>query len=662
MAKLKMKSVQIIALRQDRKRLLEHLQDSSLIQIKRTEKSPKGFNKIDMTAQTQVFERNVVLTEQSLKILNEFAPEKSGLLSSFKGSREIDPDEIGAIASNAGDVIGVCNRISELNKMRSDYAAEQVRIRTSLAQLEPWQTLDVPQSVSDTRTTAVFIGSLPQQYTDITLSEAIAGIDPELLFDFEIQYASKDMTCVVLLAPVFQKERAENTLRELGFAKPLSPSVLPPSEESEHLRQKSKELYDLDKKAKEEISSYASRREEIRDTQDYFRIRAEKYKVINELDHSRHVFVITGYVPEEDCERLERLCGRVASCYVEFNDVDPKEAPVKLKNNRFARPAQSIVTMYSAPSHDDIDPTPLVAFFFYFFFGMMFSDAGYGLLMTVVIGIVIKLFKPNEAMYNNLKLFQYCGISTMIWGLIYGSIFGDAPVALYNHFAGASLTMEELLPWPIIDQQKDALMLLIISIAFGLVHILVGMGCKFYVCWKHKDYAGALFDTGLWMLMLVGFAVLAVGIAALPVLLYVGAGMAIAAALGLVLTQGRHKKGFGKVISGVASLYDITSYISDLLSYSRLLALGLTTGVMAQVFNMLATMFGTSAFSFIPLIIIFLVGHAITIGLNALGAYVHTMRLQYVEMFGKFYDGGGKEFQPFSLNSKYIKIQEENSK
>ena len=142
----------------------------------------------------------------------------------------------------------------------------------------------------------------------------------------------------------------------------------------------------------------------------------------------------------------------------------------------------------------------------------------------------------------------------------------------------------------------------------------------------------------------------------------IGGAIAIASAVGLILTQGRHKKGFGKVIGGLASLYDITSYISDLLSYSRLLALGLTTGVMAQVFNMLGTMFGTGFMGIIFMTVIFLVGHAINIGLNALGAYVHTMRLQYVEMFSKFYEGGGEKFEPFSLKSKHIKIQEDKIK
>ena len=665
-----MKTVRIIALRQDRKRLLEHLQDSALVQIIQSDTSRKGFGRVNVSSQMQVFERNVDLTQQALKILDNASPEKAGMLASFKGRREIDPDEIGEIAAQAKGVIEACTRITELDKQCADNAAEQIRIKTQLAQLESWQKLDIPLNTGDTKSTAVFIGSLPEQYSEQTLKEALAKENPKLEFELEIQYSEAGLTNVVLFAPKSQKTMAEEALRALGFARPMSPTHKTPKIKAERLRDKSRALSESTQKAKEEIAAYAEMREQIKSTQDYFRFRADKYNVINHLDHSKHVFVIEGYVPEEDCEKLEALCTRVATCSVEFDDAGD-DAPVKLKNNKFAEPAQGILTMYASPGPADIDPTPVLAFFFYFFFGMMFSDAGYGLLMIIATGLMIKLFKPDKKMRNNLKLFQYCGVSTTLWGLVFGSIFGDAPAALYNMFTGSNVVMAHsisnmgdptpaLLPWPVIDPQKDALTLMIISIAFGLVHILVGMGCKFIVCFRQKDYAGAFFDTGLWMLMLVGFAVLAAGLITAPVLVTVGAVIAIACAVGLVLTQGRGKKGIvGKAIGGLASLYDITSYISDLLSYSRLLALGLTTGVMAQVFNMLATMMGTNVLGIVFMIVIFLIGHLINIGLNALGAYVHTMRLQYVEMFSKFYEGGGKEFTPFSLNSKYIKIQED---
>ncbi len=654
-----MKSVRIIALRQDRKRLLEHLQDSALIQIRKSEKSRDGFSRVDLSSQEQVFERNVALSEQALKILDSVSPEKSGLLSSFKGRQEVDPDEIGVIASKSKDVIAVCTRLTELDKKRSDNAAEQVRVKTQLAQLEAWQNLDIPLNTTETQSTAVFIGSFPRSYTDEQLKEELAAENPKLCFETEIQHSEQTMTCAVIVVPKSQKQMAEETLRTLSFQKPMSPTSKIPKDKEEKLRAKQERLKEENEAARAEIEACADRRGEIQVTQDYFRIRADKYHVINELDHSKHVFIIDGYADEADCDKLEQLCTRVATCCVEFGEAD-ENAPVKLKNNAFSEPAQNILTMYAAPGTVDIDPTPVLAFFFYFFFGMMFSDAGYGILMIIGTTFLIKKYKPDKRMHNNLKLFQYCGISTTLWGLVFGSIFGDAPAALYTFFTGNKITMAQMLPWPTLDPQKDALTLMLISIAFGLIHILVGMGCKFYMCLKQKDWGGAFFDTGLWMLLLIGIAVMATGFAGMPVLTTVGAAIAIACAVGLVLTQGRSKKGIvGKVVGGLASLYDITGYISDLLSYSRLLALGLTTGVMAQVFNMLGTMMGMSVAGFIFLIVILPVGHLINIGLNALGAYVHTMRLQYVEMFSKFYEGGGKEFEPFALQSKYIKIQED---
>ncbi len=655
-----MKSVRIIALKQDRKRLLEHLQDSALLEVAAAEKVEEGFERLDTSAQLRQFERNVELTENALRILAEVAPEKKGMLDSLRGRREIDPDEIGVIASNSAKIIAICQKIQALQKTRADCAAETVRIRTSLSQLQPWKKLDIPLNTGDTETTAVLIGSLPKLYDEISLSEAIAAEAPELIFDYEILYASGSMTCIVLYAPKKQKAAAAAALRSLGFSQPLNPTRRTPRAKCEQLEEQNREMTEKADAAKEELASYAQYRGAICDTQDYFTLRAEKYKVLSSLDQSKNVFVLNGFIPEEDCPKLEKLCEKIPSSVIEYEDA-PEDAPVKLKNNRFSEPAQSIVSMYSTPSREDIDPTPLLAFFFYFFFGMMFSDAGYGLLLIIGTIIAQKIFKPDHRMRSNLKLFEYCGVATVFWGLIFGSIFGDAPAMFYKLFTGNEITMKELLPWPILDTQKDALMIMILSIAFGLVHILVGMGCKFWVCLKQKRYGEAFFDTGLWMLMLIGFAVLAAGMALGGVLAKIGIAIVIFCAAGLILTQGRAKKGIvGKAVGGLASLYDITSYMSDLLSYSRLLALGLTTGVMAQVFNMLSTLLGTGVAGIVFMIVIFIVGHLITIALNALGAYVHTMRLQYVEMFSKFYEGGGKAFEPFSLNSKYFKVKNSN--
>ncbi len=654
---MKMSSVKIIALRKNRKKLLEHLQNCSLVHI-RDGDGNEGFSQTDMTSQIKHFERNAELCERALKILDNASPQKGGMLKSFKGRRIIDPDEIGAIAKNSPRILTVCNKITELQKQIADCSAEIVRVRNQMAQLVPWKNLDIPMNTPDTATTAVIIGSLPRQYDETELSTEIAEKAPGLIFEYEIVYSSPEITCIVFLSPKRERETAESVLRSMGFSGILNPTSKTPSVKYDDYK---KRLEGLKKKiddAEAAIKDFADKRDSISDTEDYFNTRIEKYSVISRLDQTDNVFVLYGYIPTEDIGRLRELCAGFEPCVVECEDSDTDETPVKLKNNSFTSPAENIVTMYSPPSHADIDPTPILAFFFYFFFGMMFSDAGYGLVMVIATTLMLKIFKPDKKMRSNIKLFQYCGIFTILWGLVFGSIFGDAPAVIYGMLTGKEITMAQLLPWPILDTQKDALMIMIMSIGFGLVHILVGMGCKFYVCIKQKQYAEAFFDTGFWMLMLVGFAVLAVGMATTPVLIYIGAGIAALCAVGLILTGGRDKKNiFAKLIGGVASLYDITSYVSDLLSYSRLLALGLTTGVMAQVFNKISAMLGTNALGMIFMVLIFIAGHLITIGLNALGSYVHTMRLQYVEMFSKFYDGGGKEFTPFSVKSNNFKTK-----
>ncbi len=656
-----MKAFTAVALRKDRKYLIEHLQDSSIAQLSCSKDTADGFKKIDCSSRQQIFERCGVNAEKALKILDDVAPEKTSLLASLSGRREIDPDEIGEIADKADDILEICNKIIALDKKQTDNAAEKVRINTAISQLTVWERLDIPLNTSETDKAAVIIGSLPAEYSDRALAEALAA-DSELAFDFEIIYASREITCLVLVVPKGQKEQAESILRSIGFSYPAVSCSGTPEAELKNYREKLETLESESEKALEEIKELADYRGDIKNVSDYFTIRADKYAAISTLDHSSHTVVFSGYIPEEDMGRLEKICSKVDPCILEFEDA-PEDAPVKLKNNKFAEPAQGIVTMYASPGVEDIDPTPVLAFFFYFFFGMMFSDAGYGLLMTVVCAWAIKKFRPERNMRNNLKLFEYCGISTFFWGLVYGSIFGNAPAVYYNHFTGKNITMADIIPWPTLDQKKDAMTILIISIAFGLIHILAGMACKFYVLWKHGDKKGAIFDVGTWMLLLTGVAVLAAGMKLGDTVKNIGIGISLFCVAMLILTQGRDKKNpIMKLLSGVISLYDITSYVSDLLSYSRLLALGLTTGVMAEVFNLLSEMLGKSVIGIIPMTLVFVLGHLITIGLNALGSYVHTMRLQYVEMFSKFYDGGGKPFEPFTLNSKYIRIKEENKK
>ena len=282
---------------------------------------------------------------------------------------------------------------------------------------------------------------------------------------------------------------------------------------------------------------------------------------------------------------------------------------------------------------------------------MMLSDAGYGLVLLIGGLCGAKFLDVGDGAKRLMRMIGICGVSTMFWGALYGSWFGDAIPTVAETFFGKSVEIPQL-----IDPLNQPMTVLILSCALGVVHLFVGMGIKAYIMIKRGDKWGALFDVGFWYMVLIGLPLL---IAPAP-WKTVGMVMAIAGGAGLGLTQGRHKpKLVGKITSGVMSLYDITGYFSDVLSYSRILALGLATGVVASVVNIMGSMTGGSIVGAILFIVIFVAGHLLNLGINALGSYVHSARLQYVEFFGKYYEGGGKKFDPLKIKTKYVKVMEE---
>ena len=655
-----MKWVRIYALRSQRKPLLEWLQRAGMLEIEAGEDPEEGFVRLVKEEEAAGFERSATAAKQALAALDEVAPDKKGLLSAFTGRREMPLEEFEGYAGRSVEIMQDCRRLLNMQKRRAECAAERARIKNALDQLEPWRELDVPFGFTGTKTAAAFIGSLPAAYTQAELAARLAET-PELLFELEILGEAREQTCLFAVCPREQAERMEQALRALGFSRPPAlggetTAARLPREDRRILMEHIKRLEEESARLLEDMRAMAGRRRDMETMVDYYTVRAEKYRVIGPLDHSRNTFMISGYSPEVDLPLLTAGVEGRFTAVVESADADPETAPVKLRNNALVRPAESVTEMYAMPLASDIDPTPVLSFFFYLFFGMMLSDAGYGLLLVLGCGYLIKKCNPEPAMRRNLQLFLYCGISTIIWGLIFGSFFGDIIPTVAKTFFGAPETFA--MP-ALIDPIEDSILLLVLSLALGMLQILAGLGCRFYMQWRSGDRWGAVFDTGFWMTALLGASILAVGMTAVPALTAVGGAVFAASLLGLVLTQGRKKKGPMKVLSGLASLYDVTGYVSDLMSYTRLMALGLTTGVLASVFNLLGAMFGKSVMGAIMLILIFLLGHAVNLGINALGAYVHTIRLQYVELFSKFYEGGGRMFRPFAFRSKYIRIREE---
>ena len=311
--------------------------------------------------------------------------------------------------------------------------------------------------------------------------------------------------------------------------------------------------------------------------------------------------------------------------------------------------------MYSLPDYRGFDPTSIFALFYAVFFGIMLSDAGYGIIMAAGCFTVLRKFNLEGNTYKMVKLFFYCGISTTIWGALFGGWFGDIVAVFTRTFLGTEIAVAPIWFNPLDDPMK----MLIFSLALGIIHLFTGMAIKAYMQIKEGHWFDALCDEGFWYITIIGLIAWLGGGMVLPSAVAVGKWMTIIGAAGLLLTGGRHNKGFGKITGGLSNIYNITSYMSDILSYARLLALGLATGVIAQVVNTLGSLFGGGIGGLIALVIIFLLGHTLNLAINVLGAFIHSSRLQYVEFFGKFYEDGGEPFDPFRKKTKYIKIEQE---
>lgn len=302
-------------------------------------------------------------------------------------------------------------------------------------------------------------------------------------------------------------------------------------------------------------------------------------------------------------------------------------------------------------------------------FGLMLSDAAYGLIMIIGCTYCLKKIKNLEPGFRKmLKMFLYCGISTTFWGFMFGSFFGDAVNVIATTFFGRpDIRLAPIWFEPVSLPMK----MLVFAFALGILHLFTGLGIKLYSCVKGGSVTDALYDAGFWY-MLVGGAILylltmpmftdMLGLSfVVPAAVgNVCAVLAVIGAVGIILTSGRESKNwFKRILKGLYGVYGVTSYLSDILSYSRLLALGLATSVISTVFNKMGSMLGGNIFGAIVFILVFLIGHSLNLAINALGAYVHTNRLQFVEFFGKFYEGGGRKFEPFAIHTKYYKVKED---
>lgn len=670
MAVMPMQRIGIYALKSRRKPILELIQRRGVVEIHAEKAEDAVFRQTDTAPAKARFENNTSTLQAALEALDKLEPEKKSLFAPLEGRTPIPLSRYEETAGAAGKTLRAASRVNALWKKCADDRAEILRLEAQIRMLEPWSRLDVSMRTTGTASTAAFIGSFPAEYTEEALKAEIARGAPEIDgVAVEVLSAGTQQTCAFLLCHASNGAKLEAFLRSIGFTYPADRSKKPPQARMQDLNARIEKLRAEIDGAEAEIRTYAALRGAMQYTIDYFSMRIEKYDVLGRLWQSPHVFVITGYIPAESAPALEKELTEKFEAYVELETpAEDEDVPVKLKNNAFAAPVEGVLESYSMPGRKEIDPSTLMAVFYYFLFGMMLSDAGYGLLMVIGCGIALAKFKNmEESLRKFLKMFLYCGISTVFWGAMFGSFFGDAVTVIGKTFFNADVPTPTLWFAPL----EEPMRLLLFSFLIGVIHLFAGLGAQFYQLARQGLWKDAIFDVVFWY-MLVGGGILyllsmqmfadmvSLGFT-LPAA--VGTAGAIAAgigAVGIVLTAGRESRSpFKRLLKGLYGLYGVSSYLSDILSYSRLLALGLATGVIASVFNQMGAMLGNSPAGVAVFVFAFLVGHTLNLGINVLGAYVHTNRLQFVEFFGKFFEGGSRKFNPFSAKTKYFKITEE---
>ncbi|BCJ94779.1 V-type ATP synthase subunit I [Anaerocolumna cellulosilytica] len=666
MAVLQMQRICICALKENRKPILELLQRQGVIEICDIMPEDSVFKKSNVSVAENLLLKNVAAAKDALVVLDTYAPEKKSMLSSLNGRAEVMVQSYDTFTEKYSAVVHTVNRILALVKSVAENKAEIIKLESQAEMLSPWSTLDIPLNFNGTKSTGSFIGTLPGAWTLEMIYESLADLTP---INVEIISDSKEQTCIFVLCTKDKLDFVSESLRAIGFSYPNSTVDKKTAEQLKNIETQINVLKKDITIAQEEIISYVKDRNDIRFLEDYETMRTEKYEVISHLLQSKKVFILTGYIPKVEAENITNLLNSKFELSIELEEPqEDEDVPVLLKNNSFSNPLEGTVEAFSPPGKGDIDPTFIMSLFYYLLFGLMLSDAGYGALMALGCAFALLKFRSRmeEGMKKTLRMYLFCGISTVFWGVMFGSYFGDLLDVVTENFFGNKITIPPLWFIPV----NEPMRMLVFSMLLGIIHLFAGLIIKLYLCIKKKDIQGAVYDVIFWLVLLTSSIfmllttqmigdIFSIRLELPAAVTSVLSWLAIISAAGIVLTNGRESKNpFKRFLKGAYALYGISGYLSDVLSYSRLLALGLATGVICNVINKMAGMASGGPVGIIFFILIVVVGHTMNLGINALGAYVHTNRLQYVEFFGKFYDGGGRMFKAFSAKTKYFKFKE----
>lgn len=640
MAIVKMKKAHIIALQSEKQNLIKMLQKFGGLHVINIEEQITEEKYLELTADSDnakvsQLEARLSQVKYSLDFIHKYDKTKK---SNQKNKLHVSDAEYLEYLNSNEKLDAIFNQCKEIDLKNTELKNRETKLTNLIQQLQPWNSLESNfQDIKTSRNTIAAIGYVSSTYAEDFKRDLL--ITGELAYYEEISN-DKENTYILLVFHRDLEEEISQIQKQFGWSKSGFVDLV--GSARENIAKLNAEAKDLQKE-KETLGNSAVQLIEHKNLlgilQDVITIERDKASIVSNFGKTENTFVLSGWVPGKYTRKLEEMLKGVTQSYVlDLEDpAEGEEPPVLLQNAAIVQPAEFVTEQYSLPHPNGIDPNAIMLPFYVIFFGMMVSDAVYGIVLAIATGIALLVMKPEGGLKKILGLIFMGGISTFIWG------------ALFGGWAGDLIKIPALMFSPLGDPMK----MLGLCLAMGVIHLFVGIGLQAYKNIRNGNIMDAVYDQGFWFTLIIGIMLLF-----LPSTAVVGKYMALGGAAGMILFAGRSKKNIiMRLLSGVLSLYGLTGFLGDVLSYLRLFALGLATGVIATVVNSMALMLKGSVVGYIFMVIFLIFGHIFNIAINTLGAYVHSSRLQYVEFFGKFYEGEGKAFKPFTVKTKYIKQQ-----
>lgn len=648
-----MKKLTVFAYADDSEAVIRKLMSLKCVEIDQKDKSDAEailpLQRIDCDAKRAELEANLSKINDAIDILDVYTRRKKSL---FKPKINVKKDKFVAdgYADKAHFTVEEANRaVNRQNEIKNEIS----KLVAAKAAAAPWVGYDLPLNTSGTEYASVILGVLPA-------GSDLGVIGRELYVAGAVAENLHSDSSGIYVSLISHREDSDEVLRVLskyGFVRLTFNGI--DCTAAEHITAINKKISALMNESEALTGKLVGLADNITSVEVLYDVEQTTLTAIQnkeKLLSSGSTVIINGWLPERSEQRVRDALDKFECAYATEDPEEGDTPPILLENNAYAKNFEWVLGMYSYPAYGRFDPTFIMSIFYFIIFGIMFADAGYGLLLSLVCFAAVKIMRPAENMKRFLLMFGYCGISCIICGVLFGAYFGDLPLAIMRNMMGipeAELPNLALLGSAapnvalLFDPLQNPMGFLFVSLGVGAVHLIAGMAVRFYILCRDGHVLDAIFDIGAYWILFAGLGLLVL----LP---SVGVWVSIAGAALIVLTHGRSEKNIVmKFLKGLLGLYDLISYASDLLSYSRILALGLAAGVIAQVVNIIGTMGGPTVGGFIGLVIAFLIGHLLNIALNVLGTFVHTSRLQYIEFFNKFYEDGGVPFEPELPSDKY---------